>query len=255
MRPAPTAPAVVNNVVTPSALEDEDELSSWKVGAVYKPVSNGSVYVSFANSQTPPGSANFALSATANAQDNSALDPQETENAEVGTKWSLLNEQLSLSAAIFNTENGKQASFDDLGNPVQIGRTVVDGIELSAVGQITNFWQVSAGITKMDVEVEDQQNATGVETTGVRWTPELSATLWTSYTHSDLTVGGGVRYFDEQKRNVTASTAPTTGVSEIPSYSVVDMMVAYQTRRSDEPPLQPAQPDGRGVRGDAEQRW
>ena len=109
--------AVVNNVVTPSALEDEDELSSWKVGAVYKPVSNGSVYVSFANSQTPPGSANFALSATANAQDNSALDPQETENAEVGTKWSLLNEQLSLSAAIFNTENSKQASFDDLGNP------------------------------------------------------------------------------------------------------------------------------------------
>jgi catecholate siderophore receptor len=220
--------SVVNNAVTPNSLEDEDELFSWKVGAVYKPASNGSVYVSFATSQTPPGSANFALSATATSQDNSALDPQETENAEVGTKWSLLNEQLSLSAAIFNTENGKQASFDDLGNPVQIGRTVVDGIELSAVGQITNFWQVSAGITKLDVEVENQQNATGVETTGVRWTPELSATLWTAYTHGDLTVGGGVRYFDEQKRNITASTAPTNGVSEIPSYSVVDMMVAYQ---------------------------
>lgn len=220
--------AVVNNVLTPSALEDEDELFSWKVGAVYKPVSNGSVYVSFATSQTPPGSANFALSGTANAQDNAALDPQETDNAEVGTKWSLLNEQLTLSAAIFNTENGKQASFDDLGNPVQIGRTVVDGIEVSAVGQITNFWQVSAGITKMDVEVEDQKNATGVETTGVRWTPELSATLWTAYTRGDLTVGGGVRYFDEQKRNVTVTATPTTGVAEIPSYSVVDMMVAYQ---------------------------
>jgi catecholate siderophore receptor len=220
--------SVVNNVVTPSTLEDEDELFSWKVGAVYKPVGNGSIYLSLATSQTPPGSANFALSANANAQDNSALDPQETENAEIGTKWSLFNEQLSLSAAIFNTENGKQASFDDLGNPVQFGRTVVDGIEISAVGQITNFWQISAGVTKLDVEVEDQQNATGVETTGVRWTPELSATLWTAYTHNDLTVGGGVRYFDEQKRNVTATTAPTTGVSEIPSYSVVDMMVAYQ---------------------------
>jgi catecholate siderophore receptor len=221
--------SVVSNALTPNeTLEDDDSLFSFKVGAVYKPVSNGSVYVSFATSQTPPGSANFALSATDNNQNNAALDPQETENAEVGTKWSMANDQLSLSAAIFHTENGKQASFDDLGNPVQIGRTVVEGIELAAVGQITNFWQVSAGITTMDSEVEEQRNATGVETTGVRWTPDLSATLWTSYTHGDLTVGGGVRYFDEQKRNITATTEPANGVSAIPSYSVVDMMVAYQ---------------------------
>jgi catecholate siderophore receptor len=62
----------------------------------------------------------------------------------------------------------------------------------------------------------------------VRWTPELAATLWTSYTHNDLTVGGGVRYVGEQERNITVATTPTTGVSEIPSYSVVDMMVAYR---------------------------
>jgi catecholate siderophore receptor len=62
----------------------------------------------------------------------------------------------------------------------------------------------------------------------VRWTPELSATLWTSYTQNDFTIGGGVRYFDEQKRNITVTTTPTTGVSEIPSYSVLDMMVAYR---------------------------
>ena len=51
---------------------------------------------------------------------------------------------------------------------------------------------------------------------GVRWTPDLSATLWTAYTRGDLTVGGGVRYFDEQKRNITNATAPTTGVSSDP---------------------------------------
>jgi catecholate siderophore receptor len=62
----------------------------------------------------------------------------------------------------------------------------------------------------------------------VRWAPDLSATLWTSYSHDNFTVGGGVRYFDEQKRNITAATGPTTGVAEIPSYSVVDMMVAYR---------------------------
>lgn len=221
--------SVVSNVLTPTApLEDDDNLLSWKVGAVYKPVSNGSLYVSFATSQTPPGSANFVLSATANNQNNSALDPQETDNAEVGTKWSLFNNQLTLSAAYFSTENSKQASFDDLGNPVQFGRTLVDGIEIAAVGQLTNFWQVSAGLTQMDIEVEDQQTAAGVETTGVRWTPEFSATLWSSYTYNDLTVGGGFRYFDDQQRNITNSTAPTSGVSAIPSYWVADMMVAYR---------------------------
>ncbi len=67
--------SVVSNVVTPSTLEDEDELFSWKVGAVYKPVGNGSIYVSLATSQTPPGSANFALSATAQLPGQLGLGP------------------------------------------------------------------------------------------------------------------------------------------------------------------------------------
>jgi catecholate siderophore receptor len=221
--------AVTNSVVTLNApLSADDNLLSWKVGAVYKPVENGSVYVSYATSQTPPGSANFVLSGTANNQNNGALDPQETDNVELGTKWSLLDEQLSLSAAWFSTENSKQASFDDLGNPLQIGRTVVEGVEIAAVGQITNFWQISAGLTHMDAETEDQQNSTGVDTIGVRWTPELSATLWTSYTAGDLTFGGGARYFSDQDRNITASTAPATGIATIPSYWVADAMAAYR---------------------------
>jgi catecholate siderophore receptor len=221
--------AVTNNVVTVSTpLSDDDKLLSWKVGAVYKPVESGSVYASYATSQTPPGSANFALSATANNQNNSALDPQETDNVEVGTKWSLLDEQLSLSAALFRTENSKQTSFDDLGNPLQIGRTRVEGIEIAAVGQITNFWQVSAGLTHMEAEALDQQSSTGVDTTGVRWTPELSATFWTSYTAGDLTIGGGARYYDDQLRNITVTAAPVAGVPYIPSYWVADAMAAYR---------------------------
>jgi catecholate siderophore receptor len=221
--------AIVSTVVTPGMpLSAEDELLSWKAGAVYKPVSKGSVYLSYATSQTPPGSANFLLSATPGNQNNAALDPQETDNVELGTKWSLLNDQLSLSAALFRTENSKQSSFDDLGNPLQIGRTRVEGIEIAAVGQVTNFWQVSAGITHMEAEVLDQQSSAGVDTTGVRWTPELSATFWTSYTAGDFTVGGGARYFDDQLRNVTDTTAPVAGVPFIPSYWVADAMAAYR---------------------------
>ncbi|MGV3592314.1 MAG: TonB-dependent receptor domain-containing protein [Gammaproteobacteria bacterium] len=220
--------ALTNGVVRRNApLADADRLFGWKVGAVYKPVDAGSVYASYATSQTPPGSANFLLSATAGNQNNAALDPQETDNVEIGTKWQLFDAQLNLTAAVFRTENSRQASFDDLGNALQIGRTRVEGIEVAAVGQVTNFWQVSAGVTKMDVDVLDQQNSGGVDTVGVRWTPELSATLWTSYTAGDLTIGGGARYFDEQARNVT-SNAAVNGVAAIPSYWVADAMAAYR---------------------------
>ncbi|MDB6060483.1 MAG: catecholate siderophore receptor Fiu [Verrucomicrobiaceae bacterium] len=217
------------STLTPSSLGDSGNLVSWQAGVVYKPLPIGSVYFSYATSQTPPGSANFALSATDNNQNNASLDPQKTDNYELCTKWNLLNERLSLSAAYFRTENSKQTSFDDLHNPVQEGRTRVTGVEIAAVGQLTNFWQVTAGITKLDTDVLDQLSDTGVATTGVRWTPDLSATLWTSYTFGDLTVGGGARYVGEQSRSIT--TAVQNGLAEIPSYWAADAMIAYKVSK------------------------
>lgn len=224
--------SVVSSVLTPSSLSDSGNLKSWKAGVVYKPLENGSVYVSYGTSQTPPGSADFALSATATNQNNSALDPQETDNYEIGTKWDLLDQQLNLSAALFRTENSKQTSFNDLLQPIQIGKTRVEGAEIAAVGQLNNFWQVSAGITYMDSDALEQRSSAGVETTGVRWTPNLSGTFWTSYTFGDFTIGGGARYFSEQKRTITVQAAPSNGLAEIPSYWVADAMIAYKLNQN-----------------------
>lgn len=226
-----TYPSHALNDLVPSDLDDSGNLASWKVGVIYKPLPNGSVYAAYANSKTPPGGADLALSATASDQDNTALKPQETDNIEVGTKWDLLNERLAVSAAYFRTENSKQSSFSDLGEPLQIGKTRIRGYELAAVGQLTNFWQITAGITKMDSKALEQRNSSGVETVGVRWTPDLSATLWTSYTFGDLTVGGGARYVSEQERTVTVVTTPQNGLAEIPSYWVADAMVAYRVTK------------------------
>jgi catecholate siderophore receptor len=218
--------------LAPANEDDNGNLLSWKAGVVFKPLPNGSVYASYATSETPPGSADFALSVTENNQNNAALDPQETDNYELGTKWDVLNDRLNLSAALFRTENSKQTSFDDLGNPVQIGKTRVEGVEVAAVGQLTNFWQVSAGVTYMDSDALEQQNADGVETTGVRWTPNLSGTLWTSYTFGAFTIGGGARYLSEQKRTVTVVATPQNGLAEIPDYWVADAMLAYRVNQN-----------------------
>lgn len=211
---------------------DADNLLSWKTGVLFKPATNGSIYAAYATSYTPPGSANFALSTTANNINNGASDPQKTDNIEIGTKWDLLDNQLNVTAAIFRTENDKQASFDDLANPVQIGKTRITGVELLAVGQLTEYWQLSTGVTKLNAKALDQQNITGLDTTGVQWTPDYSATLWTQYAFKGFTIGGGARYMGEQKRLVTTAATATANTPVIESYFVADAMIAYEVNKN-----------------------
>lgn len=215
-------------------LRQADNLTSWNLGLTYKPAANGSIYVSAANSYTPPGGANFALSATTTNANNPSMDPQQTQSIELGTKWDLLDKRLNVTAAVYQAENKKQVSYDDLGNAVQNGTLEVRGLELGLVGQLTNFWQLSAGIAKMHAEQKDMWNsAHDTETTGVRWSPDLTASLWTSYTWGDLTLGGGASYVGKQKRLITADTdAATTNMPEVSAYWVANLMAAYQVNKN-----------------------
>lgn len=224
--------------VVPVDLSDSGNLVSWDVGAVYKPAENGSVYVSMANSLTPPGSANFSLSSSATNQSSPTMDPQTTKTVELGTKWDLLNKRLNVAAAIFRTENDKQTSQDTTtGATYQFGKTRVEGIELNAVGQVTNFWQVIAGVAKLKTRQLDQYSrsaTTGAVTTteAVRWTPDLSANLWTSYTLDQWTFGAGGRYYSKQKRLITNANPATESIPDIPGYAVADAMVAYKVSKN-----------------------
>ena len=226
-------------LLTPYDLDSSDDLTSWNTGVVYKPAENGSIYLSYANSLTPPGSGNFALSTSESSDSQPNLDPQETEHVELGTKWDLLDERLNLTAALYRTENTNQVSYDALSDSYQQdGKIRVTGVELGMVGQITNFWQVSAGIASMDTEQLDQfshSTTSGVttENSGVRWSPDLTATLWTSYTLGDLTLGGGARYVSDQDRLIAeGADKNTTNMPEIPSYWVADAMAAYRLNKN-----------------------
>lgn len=219
--------------IAPSSLTASDNLFSWNLGVVYKPTANGSVYAAIANSLTPPGGNNFALSTSATSQDNGSLDPQEARTIEVGTKWDLLDAKLNVSAALYRTENDKQTSVDAFtGQTLQFGKTRVDGLEFAAVGQITNFWQVSAGLAFMDAKQIKQFSSTS-ESNGVRWSPDMTASIWTSYTAGDLTIGGGVRHMSDQKRVIVkGANLSTESMPKIPSYSLVDLMAAYKVTKN-----------------------
>ncbi|MGC3985299.1 MAG: catecholate siderophore receptor Fiu [Pseudorhodoferax sp.] len=215
-----------------TSLSDSDSLFTGKLGVVYKPAPNGSVYAAYATSARPPGS-DFALNSTAGNSNNPNMDPQKARTAELGTKWDVLDKRLALTAALFRTENTNELGAADpvTGTVDQYGKTRVQGIELSAIGQITPAWQLIAGLANTSAKVLEGSRTGTTTGAAVRYSPKLTATLWSTYKLPfGLTVGGGVRYVDTQARST--NTAAVAFVPEIPSYTVLDAMLGYEVNKN-----------------------
>lgn len=213
-------------------LSNSDNLFTGKVGVVYKPASNGSVYAAYATSARPPGS-DFALNSTAGNSNNPNMDPQKARTAELGTKWDVLDKRLALTAALFRTENSNELGAADpvTGVVDQYGKTRVQGVELSAIGQITPAWQLIAGLANTSAKVIEGSRTGTTTGAAVRYSPKLTATLWSTYKLPfGLTVGGGVRYVDTQARST--NTAAVAFVPQVPSYTVLDAMLGYEVNKN-----------------------
>ncbi|HHJ1296392.1 TonB-dependent siderophore receptor [Pseudomonas sp. P1B16] len=227
---------VVNSKGVASKGRDTSEFITGQLGLVWKPAENGSIYVSYATSATPPGAMlgegteGNPLGNTSDRAGNllsSDMEPEETTNYEIGTKWDLLDQRLSLAAALFRTEKENARVQVDTTSYENVGETRVQGIELSASGKLTDKWQVFAGYTYMQARQIDG-GALGKANDGNQLpnTPNNSASLWTTYAITPkLTVGGGAFYVDD----VYGSVANTTMVD---SYVRYDAMAAYKLTKN-----------------------
>lgn len=228
-------PAVVaGNTVATQAVTDlraADHLLNGKLGVVYKPASNGTVYAAYATSQQPPGGANFTLSAAATNINNPNLDPQRASTLEVGTKWDLLDNRLVLTTAVYQTTNKNDLAKVDAvtGEVTQYGKRKVKGVEFGASGQISAAWQVSAGLALMDSQVSQ---GTATQTgASVNFSPKESFTAWSTYKlPMGLTLGGGARYMASQTTSV--NNGPVTNLPAVPSYWVADAMASYDINKN-----------------------
>lgn len=212
-------------------LGTDGELVSWKTGLTYKPMDIGSVYVSYGNSFTPPGTT-FNLASAANNQNNPNLKPQEARIIEVGTKWEFFDKRLSTALALFNSKSLNIVSTDQAtGLVTQNIDEEINGIELGVSGTIVRNWLVFGGVALLDGE----RNAAGTTTAStangaaLRFMPAVSANLWTSYKFPfDVTIGAGLQYSASVSRATvlnTGSTATAAGV--VPEYVIFNAMVAY----------------------------
>ncbi len=210
--------------LTTQRLKSKDTLFNWKLGAVYKVGDVASIYANYAVSQQPPGGASLDLSPATNNANNPIYDPQKAKTFEVGSKWNLLDDALLLTMALYQTDVSNEVITEN-GVTFQGGDKRVKGIELSAVGKITDEWSVSAGYTTMDATVKQGPNVAQDGTRDLGYTPDSAFTAWTTYQLPfGLTVGGGVRYSGEMKRGTDGAVGTPNFVK---SYTVWDAVVSY----------------------------
>jgi catecholate siderophore receptor len=229
---------LIATTTAPAAqIKNDDNLWTYQAGLIYKPVSNGSVYVSYGTSASPSGAANGEGAAGDNVNITTSiadLDPIKSKNIELGTKWDFMDGELSLTAAIFRSEVTNARVATDSGTTQLAGDKRVDGIELGITGEITERWKVFGGYTHLDSELVDAgfvnvgtaTNPVFVESPdkGNRFpnTPENGATLWSTYQFSPKFVVGAGAFYTSKVYGNTANT------KWVPGYTRFDAMAAYK---------------------------
>jgi catecholate siderophore receptor len=207
-----------------------DTLPNGKLGVLYKPAPNGSIYANFAVAQEPPGGNTLLFSTSARSADKPDLDPQRASTTELGTKWDLLDQRLLFTAALYRTVVRNELTQDPVDEQYyQTGRKRVQGVELGVVGRITDDWAVSAGFTSMDAKVTSGQAVSNDGSMDLAYTPRNAFTAWSTYhLPFGLTVGGGARYAGSMKRGTDGAvgTPAYTG-----SYWVFDAVASYPVNR------------------------
>jgi catecholate siderophore receptor len=202
-----------------------------RAALMWEPAPNQSYYVSYASSTSPPG-ANFAVLPGQATFNNTQLDPERNRILEIGMKYSVFEQRLGLTAALFRIEKDNARSTDPAtGDQIATGdKQRNQGLELGAVGRITPQWLMSARYTYMDSEITEAgtTSASGNVGNRVQFVPRNAASIWTTYDlfpgrDYNLTLGGGVTYRSWVYLN-------NTNTAMVPANLSFDAMVSHQIR-------------------------
>jgi catecholate siderophore receptor len=234
-------------------LDGSETTLGGKIGLVYKPVQDGTLYASYGTSAVPPGS--YLSNPDISRAGDDALpgfapeaDPVTVDNYEVGVKWDWFGGKLATTAAAFRTVKNDVPHKTRLSDTVFYEEQVVQGIELGIAGNLTERLKVFGGLLWLDSERTnsaafnaeacldrpgDYGNDCTQTTNGdeLAFTPNFSATLWATYDVTDeFTLGGGVQYTGESwlGRPDDAFRVIKNGVpGKLPDYFLVNLMASY----------------------------
>jgi len=179
----------------------------------------GSIYFSWGTSFQPSAEA-FAL-----ATNTINVKPEKSETYEVGSKWDVLQERLSLRGAVFVIDKTDVRVTDPSNSNQMIlgGSQKVSGFELEANGHITEKLQMFAGYAYQDGRTtKAPPGGSPVEGAPLQNVPMHTFHLWSTYDlPRGIQVGGGVNYVSDR---IARNTSPYVTVDD---YVTIDAMVKY----------------------------
>jgi len=243
--PVNTGIGAITGAAAPA--KNSNDLFSWRIGLVYKPVENASIYTAYSNSKTPSAASvngSCAASSTTGTA-NCDVDPQTAVNYEIGAKWDVLDGKLSLTGSVFRNDRQNYLVADP-GNPDNPsgqmsldGKARVDGLLLGATGNISDNWAVYANYAHLKSKVLQGasnyvagQGADYTRGDPLLSTPENSLSLWTTYDVSAaLQVGYGATYVGSYNVSQHSVTNPHGPLNEVDAYWLQRAMVAYKFNR------------------------
>jgi len=201
-------------------------MPSWRAAVVYKPEPNGSFYFDCGTSFNPSAESLSLSAATADTP------PEKNRTFEIGTKWDLGKQRLSLGGSVFRTDktNAREPDPDNPLLDVLDGNERVDGIETEVSGYLTRRWDLLASYAFLHSEVVSSNyypQAVGYPLANV---PQNTFSIWSTYESrwKNLEFGAGANFVDSRTASATVPLDPTTGLlKQVPGYWVANAMVRY----------------------------
>jgi catecholate siderophore receptor len=197
-------------------LHELNRVGSPRAALVITPTPRQTYYFSYGTSFDPSAEALTLTAKTAN------LGPVKAKSYELGTKTQWLNGGLMLTGALFQTQVNN-AQTNDPDNPtitVLNGNERVKGVEIQAIGHLTERWEIFSGYTYLD----GRTLASGTPANVGKVMPDTahnSLNLWTEYSlSSSWEIGGGGNWLS----HLFADSAET---AYVPGYVVWNAMVSY----------------------------
>ena len=195
--------------------EQEDKINhtlsgtSWRLGVVYQPQENTSLYGQMSRSV---GSIQSILSAT-----NSNLKLATGKQLEVGIKQIFWNQKAQYTLAVFDIELEDFLDFEAGGVQHQVGQQSSQGIELEWFVQPSDQVDTTFNITWLDAEFDEYNNGDDdLSGNKPRNIPKTTANLWVDWRFvQNWELNAGARYVGKRYTN-------NENNAELPSYTVYD---------------------------------
>ena len=204
----------VDDIKNGTSESRNDNTFSPRAGVIYKPQENVSLYLSYSESFLPRSGEQFkALSAT-----SARLDPDVFESTEIGMKVAL-NENISLNAAYFDSEQVRAERDNDTGETSEVRGLTVDGFEIELKGRVVD--NLNLAIAYSDLSGETSSG--GIP----REIPEHTLSAFVAWeVNEKLSVGLGLTQQGESKIKDN-----TPGLI-LPEYTRVDLSAYYQVAQN-----------------------